>query len=148
MQTQSIKTMPFTMSILIRGNTLSSGCATAIKNLPLSLSLSPSARLLLVATEVCLSKVACRHCFSRPPPTPVWTSTQRLGSKSSLYDERIRRNNMLYVTGVMVVLFEKKAHIWISMLLKKDTSCLDKNRKEITGLGNVNRRGCDRQLRY
>jgi len=44
--------MPYTLSILIGGNTLSRGCATAIKILSLS------NRLLLVATEVCLRKVS------------------------------------------------------------------------------------------
>lgn len=61
--------MPYTMPILIRGNTLSSGCATAIKIPPLSLSLS--ARLLLVATEVCLSKVSLQTLLFK---TSTYTS--------------------------------------------------------------------------
>lgn len=35
--------MPYTMPVLIRGNTLSSGCATAIKIPSLSLSERPAA---------------------------------------------------------------------------------------------------------
>lgn len=146
-------TMPYTMPILIRGNTLSSGCATAIK-IP-SLSLSLSARLLLVATEVCLSKVSLQTLLFK---TSTYTSMDNYttpGKKtlSAWWEHQKEQRASCYRCHGCAV--RKKAHIWIRMLLKilKRHKLLgykqnSRERRSLDCETYLNNRGCDRQLRY
>lgn len=148
-------TMPYTMPILIRGNTLSSGCATAIKIPPLSLSLSLSARLLLVATEVCLSKVSLQTLLFK---TSTYTSmdnytTPGKQTLSAWWEHQKEQRASCYRCHGYAV--RKKAHIWKRTLLKilKRHKLLgykqnSRERRSLDCETYLNNRGCDRQLRY